>query len=275
MTVYLRRVVVRDFPERAAVAADPGHRAHLRQYLSDLVAPYGIALREEMFAGAHGQSYGEMAQALLGEVVPAGEAVDLLVLAFAVPDIRPGRATATFLSHVCPGRPFAFAICDQGTAAAFTGLRLIRDYADLPRAVLLVVEQAALHYPPATPAPVPVGHTGVAVLTGTGGPMRLREMRQHTGVAPQDAWRLVGATGPDVLAGPGLAALRAGGGARAGQPSTGLWAALAEELRRDGTPRSIRLADYDPPLGYLSVSTVDVQSGGGTRDDRRVELGAA
>src|SRR5438309_1780009 len=100
MTVYLRRVVARDFPEPARTAADPGHRARLREYLSDLAAPYGVALREAMFAGPHGHSYGEMAEALLRDLLSGGEAVDLLVLAFAVPDIRPGRATATYLSHV-------------------------------------------------------------------------------------------------------------------------------------------------------------------------------
>jgi hypothetical protein len=280
MTVYLRRVVARDFPEPAAIAADPGHRAHLREYLSDLAAPYGTALREDMFAAAHGQSYGEMAEALLRDVVPGDEAVDLLVLAFAVPDIRPGRATATYLSHICPGNPFAFAICDQGSAAAFTGLRLIRDYGDLPRAVLLVVEQAAMHHEPAMPAAVPAGHSGVAVLTGTDGPVWLREVRQHAGVAPEDAWGLVGGDDDAILlAGPGLAAPGPHRGARAGRPLTGLWAALADELHRDHTPRSIRLADYDPLLRYLCASTVDVHGGaeprGGARDARRVELGAA
>jgi len=67
-----------------------------------------------------------MAEALIRELVPADAPVDLIVLAFAVPDVRPGRATATYLSHVCPGNPLAFAVCDQGSAAAFTGLRLAR-----------------------------------------------------------------------------------------------------------------------------------------------------
>ncbi|HKT04656.1 MAG TPA: 2-hydroxy-acid oxidase, partial [Rugosimonospora sp.] len=148
MSSALRRAVARDFPGPAAVAAAPGHRAHLRGYLADLAAPYRVALREPMFDDACGQSYGEMAATLLAEVLPPDEAVDLLVLAFAVPDIRPGRSTATYLSHICPGRPLAFAICDQGAAAGFTGLRLILSYArdrERRRAVLLVVEQAALH----------------------------------------------------------------------------------------------------------------------------------
>ena len=88
-----------------------------------------------------------MAEELIRSVVPPDEPVDVLVLAFAVPDARPGRATASYLSHVCPGEPLAFAICDQGSAAAFTGLRLIREYArtgGCARGLLLVVEQAIL-----------------------------------------------------------------------------------------------------------------------------------
>ena len=293
---HLRRVVARDFAGPAVLAGDPGHRAHLRQYLSDLAAPYGIALREGLFAGAHGQSYGEMAEVLLRDVLPAGESVDLLVLAFTVPDIRPGRATATYLSHICPGAPFAFAICDQGAAAGFTGLRLIRAYAGgarCPRAVLLVVEQAALHYEPAAAAPVPTGHAGVALLLGPRGTVGLHGVRQRAGLTPATARALIEAElakPGTLLAGPGLAAFYPAAADRAGvrlgpagRPYTGLWAALADELSGPATgPRLIRLAEYDPTLGYLCLSTMDVRGttelGGDARDATTtspVELGAA
>src|SRR6185503_4965240 len=66
----------------------------------------------------------------------------------------------------------AFAISDEGTAAGFTGLRLIREYARggvYRRALLLVVEQAWLAYDPGVPVALPSGHTGVALLFGDGG----------------------------------------------------------------------------------------------------------
>ena len=66
-----------------------------------------------------------MAEAVIARAVLPGEDVDLLVLAYAIPDITPGRATATYLSHICPGNPLAFAICDQGT-----GRRVHRAAAD-------------------------------------------------------------------------------------------------------------------------------------------------
>src|SRR5260221_10540095 len=164
----VRRAVRLAFPDPASLTRDEAHTARLDVYLTDLLQPYGLALKPGALE-PDGQSYGEMAEALIELAVPAAEGVDLLVLAYAIPDIAPGRATTTYLSHVCPGGPMAFAISDQGTAAAFTGLRLIREYArsgGLRKALLLVVEQAALPYDPAVPVAVPAGHTGVALLFG-------------------------------------------------------------------------------------------------------------
>jgi hypothetical protein len=165
----IRRAVRLAFPDPAALAHDATHNALLSVYLTDLLSPYGLALEPGALEG-HGHSYGEMAEALIKQAVPAGkEEIDLLILVYAIPDIAPGRATTTYLSHVCPGTPMAFAISDQGTAAAFTGLRLIREYAradGLRRALLIVVEQAALPYDPGVPVAIPTGHTGVALVFG-------------------------------------------------------------------------------------------------------------
>jgi 4-hydroxymandelate oxidase len=96
-----------------------------------------------------GHSYGEMAQMLISSVMSPDEPVDLLVLAFSLHDVRPGQQTAAYLSNVAPGAPMAFAVCDQGSAAAFSGLRIAREYASsagIRRALLIVVEQATLPY---------------------------------------------------------------------------------------------------------------------------------
>lgn len=169
----VRRAATAAFPGPAALAADPAHTERLRVYLRDLVRPYGIALDEAALQRGGGQSYGGMAEALIGQAVPPGESVDLLVLAYSVPDITPGRATATWLSHVCPGAPMALAVSDQGPAAAFTALRLIRAYAagaGLLRALLLVVEQDALPYDPGVPVALPAGSYGAALLFGPPAP---------------------------------------------------------------------------------------------------------
>jgi 4-hydroxymandelate oxidase len=279
------------FDESSDLALDP----QLGIFLGDMVRPYGLALRPDLLAAGSGQSYGEMAQAVLRATVPAAEPVDLLVLAFAMHDIRLGRATAVYLSRVCPGEPMAFAVCDQGAAAAFTGLRLVHDYArtgGCRRAVLLVVEQSTVHYePPAVPAPalpVPDRHAAVALLFDAAGPAEPVTVRQHAGVAPDHVDRLLEAEltalcpdGPElaVILGSGLTgrpawptagappAGRAPGApprprlraAPAGQPFTGVWWELVGGLPEwtvDG--RRVVLADYDAGLGYLSVATIGI-----------------
>ncbi|MEN3308209.1 MAG: hypothetical protein V7603_4411 [Micromonosporaceae bacterium] len=249
------------FDGAARFAGDPGHRAELDTYTADLLRPYGLALAGG--AGGPGHSYGEMAEALIRELVPADAPVDLIVLAFAVPDVRPGRATATYLSHVCPGNPLAFAVCDQGSAAAFTGLRLAREYrrtGGCERALLLVVEQAGLPYEPATPAPVPARHAAVALLLDGAGPP-VEVLRQHPNVAPDEVRARLSAeladlttTATTVVLGTELAGHPGGGGkvlvAPAGQPHTGVWWELAG---LDGGAGPVVLADYDRALGHLCL----------------------
>ncbi|HVQ92782.1 MAG TPA: hypothetical protein VMU51_17240, partial [Mycobacteriales bacterium] len=170
--VRLYRAGRRVFAETSTLALDP----ELRIFIADMVGPYGVPLREDLLRTGSGHTYAQMAEALLPDVLAAGEPVDLLVLAFAIHDIRIGQTTAVYLSSICPGDPLAFAICDQGSAAAFTGLRLISEYAstgDCRRALLVVAEQSALHYQPAPvpgpPAPIPDRHAAVALLLDTAG----------------------------------------------------------------------------------------------------------
>jgi 4-hydroxymandelate oxidase len=272
----LRRAARRVFAEQSELALDP----ELRVFLGDMVAPYGLPLREDLLAAGCGQAYAQMAEALLPAVLPAGEAVDLIVLAFAIHDIRIGQATAVYLSGRCAGDPLAFAVCDQGAAAAYTGLRLVGEYArsGCRRGLLLVVEQSALHYQPAAvsgpAAPVPDVHAAVALLFDQTGPAGRAAVRQFPATAPGDvpaglaaAVAEVAAGRPDVtlIAGPGLAGVPvpAGAGWRilaapAGQPYTGTWwelAGLCPEWT-DGGPL-VLLADYDPALGYLCLAALD------------------
>jgi 4-hydroxymandelate oxidase len=282
----LRRAVRLAFPDPAELAGDDVHTGRLDVYLSDLLGQYALGLEPGALEPG-GQSYGEMAEALIKLAVPEGESVDLLVLAYAIPDITPGRATATYLSHVCPGRPMSFAVSDQGTAAGFTGLRLIRDHARSGgprRALLLVVEQAALPYDPGVPVAVPAGHSGVALLLGdlsetsdtpdpagrSGSAARLEAVSVYPALAAdaladQVGALFAGATGSTAILGAALAAqVPAPTGpsqvrvASAGQPYTGVWWELAGALAEAdvGTPR-IQLADYAPEAQYLCFAAID------------------
>src|SRR5439155_25656265 len=93
----LRRAERRVFGETSPTAFDP----ILRVFLADLVRPYGLPLREDLLREGAGHSYGEMAEPLVRAAVAGGEPVDLVVLAFAVHDLRLGRATALYLSDAC------------------------------------------------------------------------------------------------------------------------------------------------------------------------------
>jgi 4-hydroxymandelate oxidase len=273
----------REFDGSSESARHPAFRA----YVTDMVRPYGLSVRDDLLERGSGQSYAEMAGSLLAETVSAELPVDLLVLAFAVSDTLPGQSSASYLSHLCPGNPMAFAICDQGSAAPFTGLRLISEYArtsDCSRALLLIAEQATLHHGLPAPAVVPAKNAIVALLCTESGPGRVDAVRLHADVEPPSVPERLAADlavlsgerdDVTVIAGGGIAA-GAGGSldaaalgipaasqvlaAPAGQPCTGVWWRLA-----DGLPgwtargRRVLLADYDRLLGTLCVSAIDIQ----------------
>jgi 4-hydroxymandelate oxidase len=262
----------RTFGGFSDLAFDP----RLRVFLTDLVRPFDLALRDDLLDNGAGHSYGEMAAEVIREAVPEDAPVDLLVMAFGIHDIRLGRSTASYLSEICPGDAMAFAVCDQGAAAAFTALRLIGEYGRsgvCERAVLVVVEQSALHYQPASPAQVPERHSAVAVLfeQSVGGNHTV--VRQHADVSPQLAGALLADDVAALSAGRHDVTLVLGNGliqfghtyladrmviAPAGQPYTGPWWELAGGLTRwQAEGRLVLLAEYEPALRYLSLSAVD------------------
>ncbi|MGD0244693.1 MAG: hypothetical protein ABSB59_30805, partial [Streptosporangiaceae bacterium] len=287
----------RSFTGPAGFLADPANLARVGEYLADMGRPYAIEVPAAMFgepaSPALGHSYGEMAEALIGAAVPADEPVDLLVLAFSVHDLRPGRQTAAYLSHVTPGAPMAFALCDQGSAAAFSGLRMARAYAasaGIRRALLIVVEQAALPYD--SPARMPSQHRGVAMLYGDGphgdglhgdglhgdglhgdggtpqAPLaRVADVRQHPSVRPGDVAGLAAADLAELAAGHRDVALVLSAALAAvwtaptatrvrvmppGQPSTEVWWGLIDELADDADS-----VDHPGPWDLLVAADYD------------------
>jgi hypothetical protein len=278
--LHLVRAARRTFTGPAEFLADPGNRARVGEYLADMSRAYAREVPASVFgeplSPALGHSYGEMAEALIGPAVSADEPVDLLVLAFSIHDLRPGRQTAAYLSHVTPGAPMAFAICDQGSAAAFSGLRIAREYASsagIRRALLIVVEQAALPY--GCPVTVPSQHRGVAMLYGDSAmpAARVAGVRQHPCVPPRGAARLAAADLTELTAGHREVGLVLGDALAAvwpapaaarvrvmppGQPSTAVWWGLIDELTGDaGHPDLLVAADYDPGLRYLCLTACD------------------
>jgi hypothetical protein len=277
--LHLVRATRRGFSGTAGFLADPANQARVGEYLADMARPYHRELRTGDLGASAGQSYGEMAAVLIGQVASADEPVDLLVLAFSIHDLWPGRPTAAYLSHVTPGAPMAFAICDQGSAAAFSGLRVIREYASsaaVGRALLIVVEQAVLPY--GSPVAPPKRHQGVAMLYSRElpGPAlgRVRTLYQHPDVPPAAVADLAAADlaaltashhEMAVVLGAALAELWTAPTAKRiramppGQPSTAVWWGLIDELASaDDHPDLVVVADYDPGLRYLCLAAFTV-----------------
>ena len=250
------RVLSRDFDGRSETSLHPD----LRVFVSDLVGPDGPALREDLLERGVGHAYGEMGEVLLRAALAPDERVDLLIVAFDVPDVQPGRANAVHLSRFCPGSPLAFAVCDQGTSAAFTALRIASDYGrtgGIRRAVVLVMEQTALHHVPERPVPLPDRHRGVAIVCERSEEAGMT-VRQSSGpdLGPDLGAELVRterkALGPD-------AAVLLGADVAPGQPLTGVWTELAARLpgwRAEGRP--VLVADLDRRLGRLSTLALAV-----------------
>ena len=275
------RIAARDFLGRSAASLHPD----LRVYLADLVRPYGAALREDLLAEGSGHAYGEMAEALVRGAVTEDEPVDLLVLAFGVPDVQPGRSAALYLSSICPGRPFAFALCDQGTAVAYTAVRLAGDYlrsGEFQRALVVAVEQSVLHYEPVVdggnPA-LPECHAGVVLRFEGAAAANEVAVRQYPSVTAEDAVSLLskrcsefpGRTERRILVlGEGLAKLcrdidldEHGLIVRPQhRPLTGAWSALAEHHTSWAAEgRTVVLADYESCSRTLSTCTLEPSAG--------------
>ncbi|MER5866268.1 hypothetical protein [Kitasatospora sp. NPDC002040] len=259
---------------RAVAAGFDGHadtalHPELRTFVGDLVRPYGVPLREDLLDGGVGHDFGLMAEGLFGKVLAPDEPADLLILAFSSPDVRPGAPTALYLSRHCPGEPTAFAVCDQGSAAAFTALRIAAAHhrtGGCRRAVIVLAEQSVLHYEPVEPVVLPELHRAVVLVCEeqAGEGMRVRQQEQPDRSAALDsalaAQRELG-PGAELLLASELAVELGSGTARAavgaappGQPFTGLWTLLADRIARGPqTGGPLLLADHDRRLGRLST----------------------
>jgi len=257
------------FGDSSATARD----SRLPAFFTDLAAPYRLAYDDRAWQAGRGQSYAEMCEPLIEALVTDDRPVDLVVLAYDLHDLRPGQATSVYLSHLCPGEPLALTVCDQGTAAVFTALRLIQSYArtgQVRRALLLTAEQAAVPYQLPEPVSLPSRQAAVGLLLSDDPGWLLGPVRQQPGVAPDRAGgllaeQLAGDSMADrtVLLGSGLAADAVTGLPAAeviepvaGQPATGAWWELVAKLteHRD-SGRQLVVADYEPRLRYLSTVT--------------------
>jgi hypothetical protein len=251
-------------------------------YLTDMLAQYGLVLRDDVDIQSSGYFYGEMATSVIPAVLALDggqRPVDLLIFAFAIADLAPGRSTATYLAHLCPGEPLAFTICDQGIAAPYTALRLLGAYsgsAGCRRALLMVAEQATAFYDLPAPAAMPTTNAAVLLVFDADGHSSLGPIRQVRGVGPAAAYDVVSAAVTELAHRPDDVTLITGNGldscgpppplacgkhlaAPPGQPCTGAWWELIGGLGSSVTAgRRVLIADYDATLQYVCIAAIDV-----------------
>ncbi|MFF1903749.1 hypothetical protein [Kitasatospora sp. NPDC058218] len=258
------RILARSFDGRSETSLDPD----LRVFVTDLVRPYGLPVREDLLAEGVGHSYAELAEGLLGEALADGVPVDLLILAFDSPDVRPGAPSSLALSRSCPGSPLAFALCDQGSAVAFSALRVAAEYqrtGACRRAVVVLAEQTALHYRAAAPVELPERHSVVVLvldetagaeltisqLSSVDGDMVAKVVRERAPALGADAAVLLDS---GLAVDEGCDAVLT---AASGRPFTGLWAELAELLPAwQAQRRPVLAVGVDARLGVLSTLTL-------------------
>jgi hypothetical protein len=137
-----------------------GHRAIKSRYsqLADEDLPcYTIivpAYHEEEVIGPTIQwianvGFIQLAEAVLREMAPPIASPDLLILAYALPDLHPLKSTTTYLNYLLGGESRSFAVAEQGLRAPFTALRIADAYVRAVRyanLALFICDQTTLPY---------------------------------------------------------------------------------------------------------------------------------
>ncbi|KKD02423.1 hypothetical protein [Streptomyces sp. WM6386] len=279
-SLRLSHLVSRTFSGGRPFLPDPLEPS-LSRMQADLVRPYPVEFRPELLERGERNTFIEMTQELLADLPPLEEPLDLVLVAHTAPDADPRRSTSCFLADALPGDPLAFNLSDQGTAAGFTALRLVSEYADADvfrHALVVLLDQRTFLYDTVGAHDVPRQDCAVALLFGPEGRAGEPVTRQLAGVAPEEVRSTLdavlnepggGAGRPlPLIPGQGPDAEEFGPGfdvrpAPPGRPCTGPWTALADvlpEFAGDG-PRRLVVAEYDSTLRYLCVSTLDLEEG--------------
>ncbi|WP_040711266.1 hypothetical protein [Nocardiopsis potens] len=257
-----------------AVVSPEGETApgvdELTDFYRDLAAPFGTAVDAERVRAGTRVSHRDLADRL-ASVRPPGPAPGLIVLTHALPDLHPFTAVAPRLDALLGGGATAFGISQQGLSGPFTALRLVDRFQRSGRctaAAVAVLEQSTMPSPhPHAPAEGLVD-SGVLLEFGTGGGPVLsavEEFAPSERPGPRAAALAAGSPeGTLLVLGPGVDGdeVDDGGGAadrvraRADTHCTGIWLALAENLRTWAEEyRTVLLCDRDPGSGrgHLAV----------------------
>lgn len=234
--------------KRFASGSDRIDGADMVRYFTDLTAGRDVGYDPERLARVRGNSFISLTRELLAGHLSDAEPIDLAIVAHDTPDFDPRLSAPVNLTAVLPGGPLVFAVSGQGSLAGFLALRVAAGYVrrqNLPRVLILVVEQRGMPYE--TPRPAADAVVGLVLEAGAG----TTRGALLPGVVPAEARAEVDrlAPGPGELRGRGL-----GPGFPAADEisATGLWAELA------GPPVfPVALAGYDPMRRNLGICVFD------------------
>jgi hypothetical protein len=234
------------------------------QYLTEFLAEFGMEPDLELYAGGGGNSFTRMCGELLDGPGGALPTLDVVLLAYHLPDLRIAEIAGGYLAHRCPGNPAAFSVAGQGVGAPFTALRILdcmRRSGALTDGAVFVLDQSTAAYRDSDTHDRSVGDCAVLLCTesaGVGEEVLLDFLDERPVVDPTDLLdaSMRRPTQPRLLVGRMLAdQLDAGFRARHDiiEPPphhlcTSAWMALAEHWPRD---RYTIVADFDPHAGRL------------------------
>ncbi len=263
----------------AAAAPDAAEFAELDETMGDLTALYGAVYRPDLVELDRLVSYKDMASTVLSELAPRLDGVDVVVLAYATPDIDNREFVGCFIADTVPGGPLVFSISDQGPTVPFTALRLAADYLEDcagRRALVLVLDQLTAPWEMPDRALVPTCNAAVALVLehpaarrGAAGPRTFGW--HHTGVGAEEIGAALASVrarvgrGAVLIAGRDtplsdatIAAAEAVFVADRGRVCTGVWHAL-DAYRADHPDgrAPVVVVDYDPVWRYLGIAVFD------------------
>lgn len=111
----------------------------------DLLDGFGVEFSESLLRAGPNIDFAELAEQSLARLARPAFGVDLVIVAYGLPDLNSTRAVAAHLNKLLGGSATAFALSEQGLHAPFTALRIIEAFAARGRcrsACLFVLEQS-------------------------------------------------------------------------------------------------------------------------------------
>jgi hypothetical protein len=114
-----------------------------------MLGPFGVAVDEDFARAGRNWTYTELAEAALESADAPQRAPDLVIVAYALPDLHPLKTVSSHLNHLLGGAARSFAVSEYGLAAPYAALRIAAAYARSGRCAslaLFVLEQTTLPY---------------------------------------------------------------------------------------------------------------------------------